>query len=169
MNTERLTRMSAFVRALPPENFDLTSWAKRTTTNPGFFAALLGTKPSCGTTLCACGAAADAGIFPGFSFRFSIANVQKRGRTKVEESTLAWRRPGQRTLYNWEAVQALFDITTEQAAQLFHPDSYAIVEATPTIVADRIDALLATAAPTAEAKTEAPGRTTVAKSLASQL
>lgn len=165
MNTENLTKMSAFLRTLPPETFDLNDWVRVTTKRPilGLFS---NAGPACGITACACGWAALKGIFPGFRWNDPEdlpPRVENKLAKRVEYSGFTYARPRKRTFGGWKAVEALFGIPRETSRLLFDAEFYN-AGAKPCDVARRIDEEIARAQAPANVE-----RTPVAKSLTSQL
>lgn len=120
MNTQALETLAAHLLTLGSDTaFDLAMWKQ---------------VRSCGTTACAVGEACTLPYFAnkGLTLREGIF----RSQFPVLE------RRNMPTLTRWEAVEAVFEITREQAEFLFHASSYP-ERATPAMVAIRIKAFYA--------------------------
>lgn len=136
MHYERLERLAALLDTVPPEKFDLGSWA-------------------CGTTACAIGWAALDPTFRNEGFRLEVeyfvplfGTRRRADATKLSHTNVSWRRlqPDSYPVFggyeDYEAVMLFFGLSKDQAHRLFDRAAYGNA-GTATDVAKRIRAMLA--------------------------
>lgn len=153
MNIERLSKMSAFLRALPPQQRDLFSLREwlQVDEAEGYAAGstpngelqdltppqLMEKALKCGYSACAIGWATMMPEFKAEGFGFEWHHSHFDGYTF---------RPHFEGEANWEAVQKFFGITYDHATELFSAYEYGLDadDITPEMVACRIDRLITT-------------------------
>ena len=138
MNVERLGKLANFLRKVPDENFNLKSWRSsidpyeegiddQTATDEDLLGHV------CGTTGCAVGWACALPEFNKQGLIWDDYGPLFESNDLVEEWDDATP-----TYIGWDAVDKFFDITLYQSNYLFSDIRYDD-NATPTMVADRID------------------------------
>lgn len=122
---QRLTLLAAYLRTIPEDNFDLSSWAIFPERNEDMLCV---EKPAyCGTTACACGHATT--LFDELSLVMlpcsRVGAIQFNGT------------------WGWIAVQEFFEMPSSEMFRLFSREAYAwYTPPTGSDVADRIDEYL---------------------------
>lgn len=134
-NIENLAKMANFLDTIPESRFDLVQWRQDIELRPvlGFLGG-----PDCGTTACAMGHAAAAGIFPGFTMTRIKEPKAVKGR-RIYRYNLAYTDPKTPRLRieGWAGIRKVFDLDAGVEKYFFHEDNY-IGHATPRMVAARI-------------------------------
>lgn len=92
-NIERLTVLRDFLLALPPEKVDLSLWSNR-----------------CGTLACAVGWAC------------TIPEFNEAGLVRWQRSEDDSIAPYYNRLHSWDAVEAFFELSMDEASALFSHD-----------------------------------------------
>jgi hypothetical protein len=103
MDQEKLLRLADFLEILPDERFNLKRWSQ------DHFEPT-----ACETTACACGWASV--IFPELALKPVKFNTGRKSIYFTDKDNIEY--------FGWIAIEKFFDLTQEEANDLFFVDSY---------------------------------------------
>lgn len=110
VRTDRLRQLSALLRTVPEEDFNLMCWIERNA-RPAKTAlfGLITTRSACGFAGCAVGWAAHAGLFEGF---------------RIYDDGESPRQPSYQGRTGWQAIALLFGLNDNLGSWFFSPGAY---------------------------------------------